>query len=240
MLDRVWELFDPLVTAERSFAWLAAWLALPIDPTMPLAQQRELLKGAFAAYLKRGTVAGLEGLIEAYTGIANVRVLEHFKLRNWAFLPLGSGLDEGTRLWSRELYARLQVGRHSQVGGFRLTNAPVPETEAYDWGANQFSVMFAADPYTVAETSAAVQAVVDREKPAHTESLLRPVFARLRVGVQATLGVDAYVGKANAMILGKLSTLSYDAVLARSERDREVQALGLSLYPRLNEDARIL
>ena len=126
------------------------------------------------------------------------------------------------------------------MGEFRLTNAPAPPSEPYDWGANQFTVLFPANPYTVTDTATAIQTVLDREKPAYTQAFLSPIYPRLRVGIQATLGVHAYVGMANAMILGKLSTLNYDAVLARSQSDRDTKALGLSLYPRLGEDARLL
>jgi hypothetical protein len=101
-------------------------------------------------------------------------------------------------------------------------------------------VLFPANPYAVTDAAAAIRTVLDREKPAHTQAFLSPVYPRLRVGIQATLGVDAYVGKVNAMILGKLATLNYDAVLARSQSDRDTQALGQSLYPRLGEDARLL
>lgn len=239
-LDNLWQVFDPLMTHASTFPWLAAWLALPVDPEMKLPQQRDLLKNAFSTYLIRGTVQGLEQLIQAYTGVEKIRILEHFKARNWTFLRVSGGLNEGARLWSRNFYARLELGVQSTVGEFRLTNAPAPASEPYDWGANQFTVLFPANPYTVSDTAAAIQTVLDREKPAHTQAFLSPVFPRLRVGVQATLGVDAYVGKANAMILGKLATLNYDAVLARSQSDRETQALGLSPYPRLGEDARLL
>lgn len=239
-LDNLWQVFDPLMTPDSAFPWLAAWLALPIDPTMELPQQRQLLKSAFSTYLVRGTVQGLEELIQAYTGVGNIRILEHFKLRNWTFLRVSGGLNEGARLWSRNFYARLQLGVQSTVGEFRLTNAPTPPSEPYDWGANQFTVLFPANPYTAAETAAKIQTVLDREKPAHTQAFLSPIYPRLRVGIQATLGVDAYVGKANAMILGKLATLNYDAVLARSQSDRDTRALGLSLYPRLGKDARLL
>jgi phage tail-like protein len=239
-LDNLWQVFDPLVTPDSAFPWLAAWLALPIDPTMELSKQRQLLKSAFPTYLVRGTVQGLAQLIQAYTGVDNIRILEHFKLRNWTFLCVSGGLNEGARLWSQNFYARLQLGVQSTVGEFRLTNAPAPPSEPYGWGANQFTVLFPANPYTVSDTAAAIRTVLDREKPGHTQAFLSPVFPRLRVGVQATLGVDAYVGKANAIILGKLATLNYDAVLARSQSDRDTQALGLSLYPRLGEDARLL
>lgn len=254
-LDNLWYLFDPFMTPDEVFPWLAAWIALPIDPTMQRAQQRQLLKGAFQSYLIRGTVAGLQKVIHDYTGVKNIRILEHFRLRNWTFLPfldrrepasarLGmpvpDGLNEGVRLWSQNDYARLQLGVTSTVGSFQLTNEPAPASEPYDWGANQFTVLFPANPYKASEAVARIEPVLEREKPAHTQAFLCPVFPRLRVGVQATLGVDAYVGEANAMILGRLATLNYDSVLAGSQSDRDVQALGLSRYPRLDEDARIL
>lgn len=239
-LDNLWQLFDPYMTPDKILPWLAAWVALPIDPTAAPAQVRQLLQSAFQTYKIRGTAAGLQQVIEEYSGVENIRILEHYRLRNWTFLPVSDGLDQGARLWSPNFYGRLQVGVASTVGSFQLTNAPTPAAEPYTWGANQFSVLFPADPYTVSETAAAVDTVLQREKPAHTQAFLHPIFPRLRVGVQATLDVDAYVAKANAMILGKLATLNYDSVLAPSQRNYDIRALGLSLYPRLSDDAKIL
>jgi phage tail-like protein len=239
-LDNLWEFFDPLSTPAAALPWLAAWIAFPLDQTQPEAQQRQLLSGAFVSYQQRGTVAGLQNAIQNWTGVQNVRILEHFRLRNWTFLPVSGGLGQGARLWSHNFYARLQVGVSSQIGSFLLTNQPEPASEPFDWGANQFSVVFPANPYTASATAASVQKIVEREKPVYTEASMCPVFPRLRVGTQATLGVDAYVGKVNKMILGKLATLRYDAVLAPSRTARETQALGLSLYPRVGVDARVL
>jgi phage tail-like protein len=238
-IDTLWQLFDPFLVPDRYFQWLAAWVALPLDPDLQPATKRQLLKSAFQTYLVRGTVAGLQQVIQDYTGVANIRILEHFRLRNWTSLPLEGGLP-GARLWSLNFYARLQVGISSQVGSFRLTNSPEPAMEPLDWGANKFTLLFPANPYTVQATEAKVQKILDREKPAHTQAILCPIFARLRIGVQATLGVDAYVGRTNSMILGKLATLSYDSVLSGSPVERDTQALGLSLHPRLGVDARIL
>jgi phage tail-like protein len=240
LLDNLPRLFDPLSTPEKMLPWLSAWMALPVDPSTTVGLQRKLLKSAFETYRIRGTVKGLEQVIEQYSGIQNIRILEHFKLRNWAFLPVSGGLNEGARLWSENFYGRLEVGISSTVGSFALTNSPAPASEPYAWGANQFSVLFPADPYTVAADSARVRTVLNREQPAFTQSFLCPIFPRLRVGVQATLGVDAYLGKANAMVLNKVATLGYDSVLARSEADRNAQALGVSLQPRVGENARLL
>jgi phage tail-like protein len=249
VLDNLWQLFDPNLTRDNLLPWLAAWLALPVDRASATSL-RKRLENAFQTYLTRGTMAGLQRAIQEYSGVFRIRILEHFRVRNWTFLsepaelktslPPPGGLNLGARLWSSNFYARLQVGAASKIGSFQLTNAPIPAAEPYTWGANQFSVLFPADPYTVSNTAKAVQTVLDREKPAHTQAFLRPIFPRLRVGVQATLGVDAYIGKVNVMVLGKLATLNYDSVLAPSQREREIRDLGLSPYPRLDNNARIL
>jgi phage tail-like protein len=239
-IDTLWQVFDPFMTPDQYFDWLAAWMALPLDPGTPTLTKRKLLKNAFANYLIRGTPAGIEQAIQNYTGVENIRILEHFRLRNWTALPLEGGLNQGSRLWSSSFYARLQVGVRSQIGTFKLTNSPEPAAEPLDWGAHRFSLLFPANPYTVQDTQAKIQNIADREKPAHTEAVLCPVFARLRVGVQATLGIDAYLGKTDAVILGKLARLRYDSVLSSSQAVRDLRALGASPYPRLGVDARIL
>src|SRR5262249_48394296 len=109
-IDTLWQLFDPFSVSDKYFPWLAGVLALPVDPGMPIEQKRRLLRSAFQTYLLRGTVRGFEKVIQDYTGIASIRVLEHFRLRNWPFLALSAELDEGSRLWSRNFYQRLQVG----------------------------------------------------------------------------------------------------------------------------------
>jgi phage tail-like protein len=239
-IDDLWYLFDPFAVPDRFLPWLEAWLALPIDPDLTPAKRRELLKSAFRNYLLRGTVKGLEQVIQDYTGVSSVRVLEHFRLRNWLSLALDAELCRGVRLWSRAYFGRLELGVSSTVGSFGLVGAPEPAMEPFDWGANRFSVFFPAHPYRAEAITAKVQSVIDREKPAHAQATLCPVFPRLRVGTQASLGVDTFVAAIHPMVLGKLSMLSYDSVLACSGAERDMQSLGLARSPRLGFDARIL
>jgi len=239
-LDSLWETFDPSSVSERYLPWLAAWLAVPFDPGMPLAKKRALLKSAFQTYLMRGTVRGFEKVVKDYTGIGSIRILEHFRLRDWPQLTLSAGLNQGARLWSRNFYQRLQLGVNFRLAGFKLTGAPEPAMEPFDWGAHSFTVFFPADPYTVASTQALVKRVVDREKPAYAEAFLCPVFPRMRVGVQATLGVDAVVGEVNPMVLNREATLGYDSVLSRSHLEMEILSLGVSPRPSLGVNSRLL
>jgi hypothetical protein len=80
---------------------------------------------------------------------------------------------------------------------------------------------------------------VEREKPAHTEAAVCPVYPRLRVGIQATVGVDSVVGGISHLVLNHLATLNYDTILACTETDDELAAHGASFRPRTGVTTRL-
>jgi phage tail-like protein len=239
-IDDIWKLFDPRSVPANLFAWLANWIALPLNPRWSDAKRRAVLRGAFKTYQVRGTPAGLEQLVADYAGVP-ARVVEHFKLRRWIQLadapdkgmPLGAG-----RLFSRDAFRRWQVGFYSQVGQFKLASAPAPALQPLAWGAHQFSVCYDASPLTDADVQKDVVEVVEREKPAHAQAFYRPVFARMRVGVQATLGVDTRVGEIGEAVLCRVSRLGYDAVLA-CPKTHDGPRRARPPAPRLGLDARL-
>jgi phage tail-like protein len=226
-IDSIAQLFDPAVVPEEYFAWLAAWLEFPTDPTWPMPKKRAMLKKAASDYRVRGTVAGLIQALKDYADL-DVGIIEHFRLRQWPLLPSAGPVDGGSRLWSRRFYQRLQVGEFSQVGGFYLTNRPEPAAEPFDWGANEFSIFFPASPYNVDAINGKVANVVEREKPAHAKANYVAVFPRFRVGVQATVGVDSRIGGYSPLVLCTSSRLGYDAILNCSPSRMEAERLGAS------------
>jgi phage tail-like protein len=240
-IDNISRYFDPHSVPAAWFAWLAAWLALPINPAWTDAQRRAVLKAAYPNYTKRGTPAGLTQLIDDYAGVP-ARLVEHFRLRQLITLPddpaQGVAVGNG-RLWSRDFYRRLQLSVYAQVGTFKLVGEPEPGIEPVAWGANAFSVFFDAEPGEAAATRKKVVTVVEREKPAHTLANYVPVYARMRIGVQATLGVDTRIGEAGQAVLGCISTLGYDAVLARVPDDPAMQAARAPVTTRIGIDARL-
>ena len=178
-IDQFRMLFDPMSVPEEFLPYLSGWLALTVDPTWTVAQRRAMLKKALADDLRRGTPAGLAQAIEDYAGPdVQATILENFRLRRWPTLPAATALSAGLRLWSRDVYQRLQIDSYSRVGSFRLTNAPQPTMEPLDWGANRFTVFFKSDPYRTDEIQKRVSQVVEHEKPAHTVADLFPVFPR--------------------------------------------------------------
>ena len=234
-IDDIWNYFDAASVPADWFLWLAAWIALPIEPSWTDTQKRSVLKNAGQQYRLRGTAAGLQQLISDYAGV-DTRLFENFRLRELIVIqedPTKAVPAGGGRLWSRDYYRRLQIGVYSRLGYFKLVGDPQPGVEAISWGAHEFTVFFNAEPLTVAATQKKVAAVVEREKPAHALAHYRPVYSRFRIGVQATLGLDTRVGVLDEAVLCQVSRLNYDAILAASSVEREIRSFGATARPRL-------
>jgi phage tail-like protein len=240
-IDRLHEMVDPYLTRAAYLPWLAGWVALTRDPQWSEAHLREQIATAVVRYRRRGTPDGLRDAIRAYTG-AESTILEHFRLRRWIHLTGGvAGVDlgGGAPMWSRDVFQRLQLSSYSQIGRFRLTGTPEPAVEPYEWGANRFSVLVVASPYDADDLESRVRDVVEREKPAHTEATICPVFPRFRVGVQARVGVDTAVGAVSHLVLNRLATLGYDTILACSQEERTLRALGSGVRPVVGSTTRV-
>jgi phage tail-like protein len=237
-IDRLWQLFNPGSTPEKDLGWLAGWLALVVNPDWKPAKLRSMIKNAFQTYLQRGTLAGLEQAIRDYVRV-EASVVEHFRLRRLPLLSIAGSVEGGVRLWSPDFYKRLQLNSYSQIGSFQLISKPEPSTEALNWGAHQFTVFFSADPYGYDNVEQQISQVVEREKPAHTQHTICPVFPRFRVGVQATIGTDTVVGGISYLVLNRLATLGYDSILGCSQEEQKLRELGLTPHPSLGRSSHL-
>jgi phage tail-like protein len=259
-IDGMTALLDPMSVPEKYFPWLAGWINFQADTNWSLAKRRKMLKKAASTYRTKGTVAGLKQAVKdsledladpRFSDQANevdrktteISVIEHFKLRKWPILKATSFIgdigDGQARLWSREFYQRLQVGTFSQVGGFLLTDTPIPAAESPEWGAHEFTVFFTTHPLRAACAAPKLAALVEREKPAHTKANIVPVLPRFRIGVQSALGVNSSVGVCTPLVLGVVSRLGYDAILATNPQQRDLEKLGTSPWPRIGIDTKL-
>jgi phage tail-like protein len=229
-IDRIWQLFNPGSVPAKALGWLASWLALEVDPGWSENKLRKMLKKAFRAQCQRGTVKGLVQAIHDYAG-AHAVVIEHFKLRRLPILSAGYSLNNGVRLWSKNFYKRLQVGTNSRIGDFQLVSEPAPDVEPLNQDANQFTVLFLANPYGPSDAEQKIGQVVEREKPVHTQAAICPLLPRFRVGVQSTVGIDSVVGGITRLVLNRLSTLGYDSILGCSPAEQKLRELGLAPRP---------
>jgi phage tail-like protein len=198
---------DPAaVPAGPLLRYLAQWLAVPFEGDWSWEQKRTLLRAMPALLARRGTPDGVRGHLRAYlqnlTGLdadaqgEMPRIVEGFRERRHLQLaadPLAR-LGQGAPLWSAGIIGRLQLGVFARADEARLVSTGDPERDVLHHYAHRFRVFVPSAWVQTAAAERMVRRAVDSEKPAHTAYDLCLVEARMRVGVQATLGLDTIVG----------------------------------------------
>jgi phage tail-like protein len=74
-IDRIPALTDPATADPKFLPWIASWVNFDLDESLPLHQQRELVRRSIRLYRTRGTKAGIEEMVKVLTS-APVRVEE--------------------------------------------------------------------------------------------------------------------------------------------------------------------
>lgn len=68
MIGNLSSYFDPRFTPEPLLTWLATWLDMNLDASLPLERRRELVQNAAELYRWRGTKKGLSEYLRICTG----------------------------------------------------------------------------------------------------------------------------------------------------------------------------
>lgn len=96
-IDQIPSLTDPLTADPKFLPWIASWVTFELDESLPLHQQRELVRRSIRLYRTRGTKAGVEEIIRVLTS-APVTVTEWKKPQPAVVGALtlagGKGVDE--------------------------------------------------------------------------------------------------------------------------------------------------
>ncbi len=77
-IDAIPSLTDPMTADPKFLPWIASWVSFELDESLPLHQQRELVRRSIRLYRTRGTRVGVEEMIRVLTS-APVRVAERQK-----------------------------------------------------------------------------------------------------------------------------------------------------------------
>lgn len=97
-IDRLVDLTDPLLCDPKFLPWLASWVGFELDESLPVHQQRELVRRAIRLYRTRGTRTGIEEMVRVLTS-APVRVRERQR-------PTPAVLGKCTLLGARDVVER--------------------------------------------------------------------------------------------------------------------------------------
>jgi phage tail-like protein len=205
-IDGLPALVDPAAADPSALRWLAGFLALPLPETWSERQQREAIAGAYARYARRGTVAGLREVLRVEAGV-RATIDEPIQAAGWWALPgrasaeaadeciagAGSGLGLGTVLASDEPQGAV-VGTTATLDRSQLIADDAFGAPLFEAVAHRFTVQIYPGDVRRADTLDRVRAIVEREKPAHTDYELCVVEPGIRVGYHARLGVDTLLG----------------------------------------------
>jgi phage tail-like protein len=198
-IARLPQLFDPQGAPYGEFpswlSWLAGWLAFDLDAAWSEPDARRYLAGAFELFGKRGTVEGLRRFLEMYAGV-HARITELAAHNDPWSLGDKSVLGFSTRLASAHAQGAV-LGATATLGQSHLTRADELGAALFDDVAHRFCVHVYAAELDRPGALEDVRAVIEREKPAQSEYDLCVIDARLRVGVQASVGVDTIIAAAS-------------------------------------------
>jgi phage tail-like protein len=219
LLSGMFHFFDPMATpANRKnqsgtdfLSWLASWLGMTLQSNWPVHKRRELVKQAHRLFALRGTPAGLKLAVELYAGV-KPQILEMFKLRRWLILN-STTLGDCSTVFGAEVMKRLDVGVNSTIGSFQLIDYGSPSLDLFNAYAYQFLVVVPRRPGMTTSDEQALQQIIDMASPAFTVGTLQFAEPRMRVGLQAFIGVDTVIGKYPLGVIEGQGQLGYDTVL---------------------------
>jgi phage tail-like protein len=224
-----------------ALAWLASWLGLALEPVWSESVRRSLVAHASYLFAYRGTPAALRAALRIVLGLspgpdahlvdcdrhwpepatacscataadALPTVFESFKLRRWLFLG-GSRVGSDTQLWGKRITDRLQVGQHSTLGTFAITDLPDPVRDPFLIYAHRATVFFPAAGARDDGTRRVVENLAEMFTPAHVRTTVEFVEPHFLVGVQATVGLDTVVGRYPGPTVLGAGALGSDTVL---------------------------
>jgi phage tail-like protein len=227
-IDAMPLLLAPDFAPASELDWLAAWLGLELPRIADAAERRALIARAATLWRRRGTPSGLADLVEIYTGV-RPSIIEAFAQRGLWVLDVSSRLGFDTGLPALNPVGMIvpdstdpltpAAGCCATTVGSAVVgeSGPLPVEDLgeplFTDAAHRFLVFLpsyrAEDPALVAE----VRRIIEAEKPAHTGYDLCLVRPDMRVGFQATVGLDTIVGgppelmRLDQSVLGQTASL---------------------------------
>jgi hypothetical protein len=170
---------------------LAGWLAFDLNERWEEAQTRAYLAQAFDLYGQRGTVAGLRRALKIYAGVA-AHVYEPAQQTSLWTLGENSTLGFTTMLAPAEAQGAV-LDTSATLDRSHVTRGEAFGAPLFEDLAHRFCVQVYSADLASPDALEDVRATIEREKPAHTAYHLCLIEPRMRVGVQARVGIDAIV-----------------------------------------------
>lgn len=161
-IDGIPSLTDPLTSDPKFLPWIASWVGFTLDESLPLHQQRELVRRAIRLYRTRGTQEGMQEIIQVLTA-APARVSAREKPQPFVLgaATLAGGRNVSDRYLRGEPPAHyLYQSERDAINFFALVLEP----------RNRFAKRFSERAPAVLRR---LTQIVTAEKPAHVSFTVR-------------------------------------------------------------------
>jgi phage tail-like protein len=189
-------LFDPWAAPDGDFpswlGWLSGWLTFLLDENWTEPQMRKYLAQAFDLHQKRGTIEGLRRYLKLYGGVEAFIQEPALQTSLWS-LGETSLVGFTTMLAPAPLQGAV-LGTSATLDQSNLTEGVDFGAALFDDVAHRFCIQIYCAELNRPGALDSVLAVMDREKPAHTDCHICVIEPRLLIGVQARIGIDSIVG----------------------------------------------
>lgn len=179
--------FDPDTTPSDFLEWLASWLNISLEEEWPEDKKRQFMKQALELYKLKGTPAGLQKLIEFYTGKSSL-ILEYSRMGKPMILGTRFGLGINSLLLDIDMEPEEPLETPFLLLAHRFTI--VLDFSAEEWARYQKGLT----------------RILQEEKPAHTAYDLR-IVGEMRVGMDAYMGITTRVADLRPICLGANATV---------------------------------
>jgi phage tail-like protein len=161
-VDDLPSLTDPISADPRFLPWIASWVNFDVDASLPVHQQRELVRRAIRLYRNRGTKLGVEEMVRVLTSVP-ATVVERRP-------PPSFTLGQACLARGRDVVERFQSGEPS---GAYLVAPARPATRYFVLlleTREQFTQRFGE---RAPEVLRRIARIATTEKPAHVTFTLR-------------------------------------------------------------------
>ncbi len=227
-------LFDPNAVPRDFLPWLATWLAFDLDENWDEQKQRAAVAHAFEMYGRRGTVQGLRESLRLFAGVRAI-ITEPILGAAWWSLPTGASAcncgqtktskeESWTKTENSVLGVTTMLAAAQPQGAVVGTSATLDHSHLitneefgaplFEGVAHQFSVQLYRSQLKCSETLTNLRAIIEREKPAHTDYHLCIIEPRMRVGFQGRVGIDTIIaGPPTHTRLGDETEIDHELVM---------------------------
>jgi phage tail-like protein len=162
-IDRIPDLTDPLACEAKFLPWLSSWVGFQLDESLPVHQQRELVRRAIRLMRTRGTRHGIEEMVRVLTS-APVRVEERV-------MPKPAALGQALIIGGRDVVERYHRGE--PLGAYLMEPADRSTTSFFTLRLEpreRFKQRFGE---RAAQVLYRIVHVVSQERPTHVFFVIR-------------------------------------------------------------------